>query len=253
MASIKIQKIIIIIFSILTGITLQATQCEYGNKDSCPTGFTCINFDKDIAKCVENYSGSLKSIPSPFEKSTRFFCDQGPLSPKGNSHTWLNTGHAVDFKSYDYSSTAKLLAVEAGEVISFAECTTHNDQCGAGFGNQVKILTDDGLMYFYAHLSKVIVKTGERVLAGQHIGNEGMTGWTGLNNPHLHFSVHYDWRNSSKEKWKNVGWLPPSVPFEINICKSKEEECDCKSEKISNFQLSCKRSSHLETTYCGGK
>lgn len=229
----------------------QASECEYGKAESCPTGFTCINYDKGVAKCFENFLGPIKQIQSPFEKSLRFYCDQGPLSPKGNSHTWLNTGHAVDLKSYSTNSQAPLLAVADGEVIAHSNCKTQNDQCGAGFGNQVKILGEDGFLYFYAHLSQVNVTSGEVVKKGQRIGIEGMTGWTGENNPHLHFSVHFDWRKSPKQDWLQLGWLPPSVPFEVQACEATDD-CKCKMGNISSDKLKCKRISKMEVPYCGG-
>jgi murein DD-endopeptidase MepM/ murein hydrolase activator NlpD len=49
---------------------------------------------------------------------------------------------------------------------------------------------DDGIEYYYAHLSRYASSTGQRVKAGELIAYNGATGnaaWTG---PHVHFEVH---------------------------------------------------------------
>lgn len=58
-------------------------------------------------------------------------------------------------------------------------------------GNAVKIATDDGSYFFYAHLSRVEdgISVGTPVSAGQVIGYVGHTGNAGTVN-HLHFEMH---------------------------------------------------------------
>ena len=61
----------------------------------------------------------------------------------------------------------------------------------SGFGNQVVINHEDGYKTRYAHLqnNSIIVKTGQRVSAGQAVGRVGDTG--NSTGPHLHFEVLY--------------------------------------------------------------
>ena len=64
-----------------------------------------------------------------------------------------------------------------------------------GFGNVVFINHGKGHTTVYAHLSRILVKKGERVSQSQHIGAVGSTGWA--TGPHLHFEfriagVHKD-------------------------------------------------------------
>lgn len=54
-----------------------------------------------------------------------------------------------------------------------------------GYGNVVQVLHASGRSTLYAHLSRVDVRTGQRVEQGQSIGAVGATGWA--TGPHLHF------------------------------------------------------------------
>lgn len=55
------------------------------------------------------------------------------------------------------------------------------------YGKHVRINHDDGTSSLYAHLSRILVGTGQRVIAGQAIGNVGSTG--NSTGPHLHFET----------------------------------------------------------------
>lgn len=55
-------------------------------------------------------------------------------------------------------------------------------------GNVIYIKHDKGIVSCYAHLSKVLVKKGQKVKMGKQIGNMGDTG-KGTNGNHLHFGL----------------------------------------------------------------
>ncbi|GAB1689399.1 M23 family metallopeptidase [Krasilnikovia sp. M28-CT-15] len=57
-----------------------------------------------------------------------------------------------------------------------------------GYGNAVLIDHGNGYLTHYGHMSKITAKVGQRVQAGEQIGNEGSTGHS--TGPHLHFEVH---------------------------------------------------------------
>lgn len=57
-----------------------------------------------------------------------------------------------------------------------------------GMGNYIRIKDDiTGYRFYFAHLSKVLVKQGQRVAKGDLIGVEGSTGHS--TGPHLHYEV----------------------------------------------------------------
>ena len=59
-----------------------------------------------------------------------------------------------------------------------------------GYGNHVKIDHGFGYVTLYAHMSKYIVKKGQKVKRGEIIGYVGNTGKSVA--PHLHYEVHKD-------------------------------------------------------------
>jgi murein DD-endopeptidase MepM/ murein hydrolase activator NlpD len=65
------------------------------------------------------------------------------------------------------------------------EMAGHDD--GGGYGNE--IIIDHGYSYktVYAHLSRIFVKPGQKILRGQIIGSVGNTGKS--TSPHLHYEV----------------------------------------------------------------
>ena len=236
-----IQSSILLVLSSVTSIVLAADQiCTYGAQTTCPKDSYCIRYEQGKDVCRNKFQKEMKIISYPFKSSVSSFCDQGPLSPAGNSHTWNNTAYATDIKSYSKKNVDIIAGID-GTVIAYGGCKTENDQCGQGFGNHVKILTEDNFIVFYAHLKSITVKTGDIINAGKVIGSEGQTGWTGKGNKHLHLSVHYDWRSAGFEYWKNVGYLPSSVPFQMN---------DCDGKVVSVENLECKRVSETPFNFC---
>ena len=57
-------------------------------------------------------------------------------------------------------------------------------------GNTVIIDHENGFSTLYAHQSSILVRKGDKVVAGQAIGKVGSTGWSTGN--HLHFEIRYN-------------------------------------------------------------
>ena len=64
-----------------------------------------------------------------------------------------------------------------------------------GYGNCIQIDHGAGLSSFYAHLSRRMVRTGQRIRQGQIIGLIGSTGRA--SGPHLHFEIRQNGRKKN--------------------------------------------------------
>ncbi|MEK7216572.1 MAG: peptidoglycan DD-metalloendopeptidase family protein, partial [Chloroflexota bacterium] len=97
----------------------------------------------------------------------------------GPIYGWYGGGHRGLDISPPYGTP--VYAAEAGTVISMSYL---ND----GYGLHVSIDHGNGYQTLYAHLSEAVVRSGDAVVRGQHIGRVGTTGR--VTGPHLHFEVH---------------------------------------------------------------
>jgi murein DD-endopeptidase MepM/ murein hydrolase activator NlpD len=75
-----------------------------------------------------------------------------------------------------------------------------------GDGNLVKVQHNNGYTTYYMHLSKILVRNGERVEQGERVGLVGMTGLA--TGPHLDFRIELRGQFLNFEKLP----LPPSDP-----------------------------------------
>jgi murein DD-endopeptidase MepM/ murein hydrolase activator NlpD len=72
------------------------------------------------------------------------------------------------------------------DIIAVADGKIENASWGASYGTQLVQRVEGGWV-IYAHLSKALVKAGDKVTKGQHIAESGNTG--NSSGPHLHFEM----------------------------------------------------------------
>ena len=72
------------------------------------------------------------------------------------------------------------------DIIAVADGKIENASWGASYGTQLVQRVEGGWV-IYAHLSKALVKAGDKVVKGQHIAESGNTG--NSSGPHLHFEM----------------------------------------------------------------
>ena len=150
------------------------------------------SFSADTMKVFTEYWSATKLFPykkidlSKMNDSiiinlqpSSFFCApvgklNSPFGPRGRKqHKGIDTG-------LDIGDT--LRSVFDGK-IRYAQYNS------GGYGNLVIIRHHNGLETYYAHLSKMFVKSGDIVSAGDVIGLGGETG--NALGPHLHFEIRY--------------------------------------------------------------
>ncbi|UKT62911.1 M23 family metallopeptidase [Pedobacter mucosus] len=116
------------------------------------------------------------------------------FTPIGYPHSGAITsgyGHRENPFSGENVETHKGLDIRAdyGDVV---KCTASGKVIYAssrgGYGNCIVIQHGNGFQTYYGHLSKILVKVGENVIAGNRIGKVGSTGRS--TGPHLHYEVH---------------------------------------------------------------
>jgi murein DD-endopeptidase MepM/ murein hydrolase activator NlpD len=119
----------------------------------------------------------------PFAHKKRVFFVQG-----ANSKFSHKNEVSFDFKIKKHT---KICAARAGVVVG---TKSDSDRGGVGDqylndGNYIIIKHDDGseAQYWHLELDGVLVKIGDTILQGQHIGYSGNTGYSAF--PHLHFQV----------------------------------------------------------------
>ncbi|MFM9445005.1 M23 family metallopeptidase [Streptomyces acidiscabies] len=101
---------------------------------------------------------------------------------------WLSAGYAAQGSRWQNRHTGQDFAVGTGTpVYAVGAGEVRVTTCGDGFGNQILVRHRDGYFTQYAHLSRIDVRKGQRVAAGQRIGLSGASG--NVTGPHLHFEV----------------------------------------------------------------
>lgn len=171
--------------------------------------------DKPLVVKLDQFNWAPGNMHAVHDESTIYLMPYQPGRKyrvvQGYGGDWSHSGaskYAVDFAM---PISTPVHASRAGLVIDMQ--ASHDkggaDRRYARYANFITILHDDGTTGEYYHLKKdgVIVTPGERVIAGQHIGFSGDTGFSSL--PHLHFAVY---RASSHGNYQS---LP--VKFETSL------------------------------------
>jgi murein DD-endopeptidase MepM/ murein hydrolase activator NlpD len=96
--------------------------------------------------------------------------------------------------SKGYHTGVDFACKEGTDIIAVADGKIENASWGKSYGVQLVQAVEGGWV-IYAHLSKTLVKAGDKVVKGQHIGESGNTG--NSSGPHLHFEMRNNIRWSA--------------------------------------------------------
>ncbi len=134
------------------------------------------------ARARQRAAGSVQvgSFICPFTPGRTSFIDSwGDPRSGGRAHKGTDLFAAMDEPIY---------AVRSGRV------STGNGGLG---GKSIWLAGDNGIGFYYAHLSGFNVSSGQTVSQGQTIGYNGNTGNASGGPPHLHFEIHPGGRGSA--------------------------------------------------------
>lgn len=141
-----------------------------------------------------NELGSTEEIGSFYEEYLKRMIRLVGFTPMGYPHKGRissNYGHRENPFTGESIESHKGLDIKGkyGEVVkTTASGVVKFASRRGGYGNCVIINHGNGFETYYGHLSKISVKQGQRVIAGDAIGKIGSTGRS--TGPHLHYEVH---------------------------------------------------------------
>ncbi|MFV0679642.1 M23 family metallopeptidase [Ottowia sp.] len=140
-------------------------------KSAKPAAHLSGRFASDTKTLLQTLQATPLGAPHPGPLSSDFGQRANPFTGRGSE-----THAGLDFKG----DTGETVTVTAqGRVISAKR--------QGGYGNLVQVQHANGYATAYAHLSRILVKPGQRLKAGDAVGTLGSTGRS--TGPHLHYEV----------------------------------------------------------------
>ncbi|GGR81503.1 peptidase [Streptomyces aureoverticillatus] len=160
--------------------TAQLASLKRGIEEKLETARWTLQGEADESVAAGRCRGAVR-LTQPESSSTRAWVP--PLKTYELSAGFDSAGErwAARHTGQDFAVDigTPVRAVGAGRVVRVA--------CGGGFGIEVVVRHEDGYYTQYAHLASAAVDQGERVRAGQWVGQAGTTG--NSSGPHLHFEA----------------------------------------------------------------
>tara|TARA_B110000438_G_scaffold298605_1_gene347164 strand:- start:541 stop:1473 length:933 start_codon:yes stop_codon:yes gene_type:complete len=149
-----------------------------------------MNIEK-ITRQVGLEMASYSSIYKKVKEDVSRIAKIPSIRPVDGGYLNSNFGYRIDpidnVKRFHHGLD---ITVKTGTpVYSPADGTIKRAYYLGGFGNHIKVDHSGGYSTIFAHLSKVNVKSGQKVRRGDIIGLTGNSGRSTA--PHLHYEVHY--------------------------------------------------------------
>lgn len=176
--------------------SLKASFFEYKGKNIYAFPF---EHDEDLGK-LEYYDEEGKALKNFFLKAPLKFINITSRYTKSRFHPVQHRWKAHNGTDYAASTGTPIMTTASG-VVEQAGYTTGN-------GNFVKVKHDKTFSTQYLHMSKILVKRGQRVTQGQIIGKVGSTGLA--TGPHVCYRF---WKNGVQVDALKLK-LPNSTPMD---------------------------------------
>lgn len=131
-------------------------------------------YEKYLNRIIYNISYTPLGLPFTGAITSSFGSRENPFNGSG-----VETHKGLDIRG---PMGAPVKAMAKGKVSFAGE--------RGGFGNCIILKHGNGYETLYGHLSKILVKPGQKIDIGQQIGDIGSTGRS--TGPHLHYEIHRD-------------------------------------------------------------
>lgn len=138
---------------------------------------------------IEQQKDSHKKIQNTWDKNQALFASIPALKPiNGRVTSGFGVRHHPIYKRRIHHDGVDFSAPIGTKVYAPGDGIVRYTGYNFGYGNKIVIDHGYGYKTIYAHLSKSIVKAGQRVKRGDIIALSGNTGIS--TGPHLHYEIH---------------------------------------------------------------
>jgi murein DD-endopeptidase MepM/ murein hydrolase activator NlpD len=148
-----------------------------------------------LVRLEERRKAATKVAPTPPPSGGGGSGGGGSVSASGKAcilerpYSYVDSWGAARSGGRSHQGT-DVMAPHGARVFAFVNGVVSRESSSTNGGIQLYLQGDNGVEYFYAHLSGYAVSTGTRVRAGQLIAYNGQTGNARYTAPHVHFEVH---------------------------------------------------------------
>ncbi len=166
---------------------IDATKLRPGMKIMVPNGVKQETSQKAVrVSSKQRRNSSKKRVQSPSPYETYFIRPAHGRVSSFFGPRWRGYHYGVDVANH--GSSVPVIAAASGTVTkTVSYCRVGSRSCGGGYGNYIVVQHSNGTVTKYAHLKRVYVKPGDRVVQGQKIALMGNTGRS--TGQHLHFEI----------------------------------------------------------------
>jgi peptidoglycan LD-endopeptidase LytH len=138
-----------------------------------------------LARLEQRRQGPAPAAPAAPTPSTR----GGIACILARPYSYVDTWGAARSSGRTHQGT-DVMAPYGAQVYAYTAGVVSRESTSTNGGLQLYLQGDDGVEYFYAHLSRYAVPEGTRVRAGQLVAYNGQSGNAQYTAPHVHFEVH---------------------------------------------------------------
>jgi murein DD-endopeptidase MepM/ murein hydrolase activator NlpD len=142
-----------------------------------------------LARLEQRRRTAAKVTPAAAPASTGGGSASGSSCILERPYSYVDTWGAARSGGRSHQGT-DVMAPHGARVFAIVNGVVSRESSSTNGGIQLYLQGDNGIEYFYAHLSGYAVGAGTRVRAGQLVAYNGQTGNARFTAPHTHFEVH---------------------------------------------------------------